>query len=136
MYRALGLALALLGPATGCAKAPPNVSPEAKVAWNLKHVLTGLEALQEIAIDAEASGAMSTDDAKQVVKATVRAAQISRTFVIAMQAGYTEADTQRQLLRSLRAVLQDLPSHLSPRAYDIVQPYLQSVISLLVIYGY
>lgn len=135
LHRLIGLALALLlGP--GCVHPPPQLSPEGKVAFHARRVLTGVEALQQVAIEAEAEGIIPEKDARAIVKATVEAAKAARTLAIALNAGYEQADLQRKMITTIRAILQELPSHLSPKAYDLVQPYVQAVVAALRVYGY
>lgn len=119
-----------------CASAPAHLRPEAKASFQMGKVLSGIEALQDLAIDAEAEGVMSTADARKVVQACVQAFRYARLLNAALLAGYTEADVQRQMLAKLRAVLQELGAVLSPKAYALAQPYTQAVLALLMVYGY
>lgn len=135
MRRLIGLVLAL-AVAPACVHAPPQLSPEAKVGFQVRRVLAAVDTLQVVAIDAEAEKVISEEDARAVVIATRDAAKIARTLGVALEAGYSEQDLQRKLLLSLRRILQELPGHLNPKASDLLAPYIQTISSLLVIYGY
>ena len=97
---ALGI-LYLLG--SGCAKAPPELTPPAQQAFYKTHVLKGLDLLRDFAIDAEATTpkVLSTSATRVVV-------QYHQSAVKVMQAA--DSGWQAVVLSSLDETLLRLPA--------------------------
>lgn len=67
-YRSIA-ALALVLALTGCAKAPPSLSPTGKAAFQAIQVVHALDVLRDVAIDAEAQKPklLSTENTRRVL---------------------------------------------------------------------
>lgn len=84
----------------GCAKAPPNLTPEAQQAFYKTRVIKGLDLLRDFAIDGEATTpqVVSTDTARKVVlyhQSTLKIIQATDAgWVAAVSAGLEELRLQ------------------------------------------
>ena len=104
----------------GCAKAPPNITPQATQAFHKTNVLKGLDLARDFAIDAEAT------DPKVLSTATTRKIvtyhQSSVRIMQASDAGWREA---------VMAALDELLNSLSPAERQKFGPYAGLIKSLI-----
>ena len=112
--------LGLLAMELGCAKAPPNITPQATQAFHKTNVLNGLDLARDFAIDAEAT------DPKVLSTATTRKIvtyhQSSVRIMQASDAGWREA---------VMAALDELLGQLSPAERQKFGPYAGLIKSLV-----
>jgi hypothetical protein len=135
--RRLQTALALAFITLGCAglKPPPQLSPIGDIAFYAEKTLVAVESLQHFAIDGEAAGAISTNDAKTIIEATKVAGQAGQDLKRALKAGASETAAKNQAVAAIRSALDSVPKRLSPETAAIVAPYIQTVTTLLEVFS-
>ncbi len=112
---ALALMFALFGPlvAPGCAKAPPNLTPQAVAAFHGTQLIRDLDRLRDVAVDAHRTVPPLID--AEVTLKIVKWHEQSLLTVRAATTGWKSA-----LRQSLVSLEQELP----PRVREVVGPYL------------
>src|SRR5678815_1041222 len=113
MFRLLPLLLVglLSLPSASCTKAPPNLTPAGKAAFQKTQVLKSLDLLRDIAIDAEANGVLHTADARKIVS-------YHRDTVAIMQA--SDLGWKAAVATGLDVLVKELP----PDAGQKIAPYV------------
>jgi hypothetical protein len=104
----------------GCAKATPNLSPEASLAWTNTRVIKGLDLLRNAAVDAEAA------TPPQLSTATTR-----RVVLFHQSALRTIEATGHGWRPTIAAALRELPANLPEKERAVLAPYLNLVSILL-----
>ena len=109
-----------LGSLSGCAKAPPDLTPEAKRAFYATQVVKDLDRLREVAVAAHATTPpiLTAEETQSVVKWHLGAITSIKAGVSGWQAGVSVG-------------LDALLSSLSPRARSTLAPYVAIVKTLL-----
>ena len=131
---ALAAVLALLYLSTiACAtlKPPAQLTPIGDTAYYAREIVKGVAALQDSAIDAEKTGALSTDDTRAVVEATKTAAQAAGDLAASLKSGVSQAEAKAKWVGVIREALARVPNHLSDHGKALVAPYIQVVLTLL-----
>lgn len=98
-------------PSSSCAKAPPNLTPSGKAAFQKTQVLKSLDLLRDIAIEAESSGILKTPDARKVV-------QYHKDTVLIMQA--SDLGWKAAVQSGLDALVRELPAEAGQK----IAPYV------------
>lgn len=121
---------------SGCAslKPPVQLSPIGDIAWHARTAIHTTETLQQIAIDGEHAGTISTADAETIVKATTVAEQAGVDLSKALRAGVSEKTARAQAVAAFKTALVGLPQRLSPNTQKLVQPYVTAVLTLLTVF--
>lgn len=125
----------LMSGCSGRLRAPAQLSPIGDTAFYARRVIHVVAALQQVGIDGQATGAIPEADARKIVQATQVAGQAGVELAAALKAGQTDGTARDKAVAMIRAVLTDLPSQLSPHARAIVQPYIQTALTLLTVFG-
>ncbi len=137
LKRRSGAMLALVVLAAGCAslKAPEQLTPVGDIAYYANYALDGVETLQRVAIDGEAAGAISRDDARTIVSATKVAALAAKDLASALKAGLPEVEARNKAVAIIREALSNLPRRLDENTRKLVAPYIQGVLGLLTVFS-
>ncbi len=112
------LLIVLAMASSACPKAPPNLSPTAQREFYATRVIKVLDIVRDFAIDGEAAGVVSTNDARTVVlwhKSAVQVAQVGG------------ANWQTLVSTTLDAAVQNL----SPKTKADVAPYVALIKAIL-----
>ena len=105
---------------TGCAPAPPTLSPDASLAFQNTRVIKGLDVLRNAAVDAEAAVP------QQLSTAT------TRKVVLFYQSSLRTIQATGHGWRPIVAqALKELPQNLPAKERAILEPYLRLVSVLL-----
>lgn len=105
-------------PLDGCTHAPPNLSPTAQHEFYATRVVKVLDIVRDFAVDGEAAGALSTDDARTVVLWHKSAVQVAQTV-----------GANWQTLVS--TTLDEAVKNLKPATKDKLTPYVALVKAVL-----
>lgn len=105
---------------SGCAHAPPSLSPAGVQAFNITRVVKGLDTLRDVAISANAQTPplLSTDTTRNVVRYHQATLKTMQTIGTGWQA-------------EVRAGLDALAQTLPPRELSVLAPYLVLLKTLL-----
>lgn len=103
-----------------CAKAPPNLTPEANLAFQNTRVIKGLDLLRDTAIDAHEATPplLSIETTRKVVLAHESSLKVMQT----MGFGWKPVVAQ---------TMKELPQNLPPKEQKLLEPYLNLVGFLL-----
>lgn len=134
--QALGLVAALIV-SSACAsmKSPQQLSPVGDIAYYAHYALDGVETLQKVAIDGEAAGVISRDDARAIVSATKAAALGAKDLSTALKAGLPEVEARDKAVAVIRTALSGLPQRLDGDTRKLVEPYVQAVLTVLTVFS-
>jgi len=122
---------ALAGLSVACNKVPPNLTPVGKISFGSDQAGKVVTALQKFTIDAEAAGVVTKADKQAVGKYTEKISKALIDLEDALAAGSGQADAKRKAIAIVIEALKQLPDHLTPRAAELVKPYLEQIELLL-----
>ncbi len=103
----------------GCATAPPNLTPQASVAFKKHEIQKDLDLIRDTAIDANAQTPMliSTDDTRQIVQ----------WYLSAITIIHDTTNWQTAIQTSLA----ELQTHLAPPTVAQLKPYIALVLTVI-----
>lgn len=107
-----------LTPYVACTHAPPNLSPNAKREFYATRVIKELDIVRDFAVDGEAAGVVSTDDARVVVLWHKSAVQVAQS---------TGANWQTIVSTTLDTAV----GNLKPTTRDKLAPYVVLIKAIL-----
>lgn len=112
-------------------QAPPQLTPIGNIAWYGDEILKQVAVIQQVAINGEAAGAISTNDARTIVAATGTLADAATTLGQALKAGSSATGAKAQAVAAIRSILINLPAKLSPETGKLIAQYAAPILTLL-----
>jgi streptomycin 6-kinase len=130
---ALVLAL-LLVDCGGRLAAPVQLSPIGDTAFYARRAIQAVDALQAMAIDAEAANVLPTAEARLIIDATKVAGEAGVELSNALKAGSKGTTDRDKAVRTIRAAIQGAFERLSPASQQVAGPYVTTVLTLLTVF--
>jgi hypothetical protein len=118
-----------------CNKVPPNLSPVGATAFRVTQVVMAVDTIGDIAVKAERAGFIEHKETLLVADVAERSARAAADLGRALQAGEGQDSAKLKAVAIIRKALTELPDHLSQRAREIVQPYINVALAALAIIG-
>jgi hypothetical protein len=118
-----------------CNKVPPNLSPIGGTAFRVTQVVIAVDTIGDAAIKAEQAGLIQHSETLVVADVCERAARAAADLGRAFQAGESQDSAKLKAVAIIRKALTELPDHLSQRAREIVQPYVNVALAALALIG-
>lgn len=118
-----------------CNKVPPNLSPIGATAFRAAQVVQAIDTLGDVAVKAERQGLIQHKDTLLVADVCEKTARAGADLGRALQAGDGSDSSKAKALAIIRKALSELPEELSPKARDVVQPYINVVLAALALIG-
>ena len=133
--KAVVLAAVLSVACGGYLKPPADLSKVGDAAFYAQRLMEQIKAIQAVAKDGEAAGAISRNDAVTIVEATVVAGKAGQELAEALKAGMPEAGAKEQWVKIIREALSSVPAHLDENTQKLISPYLSTALTLLTFFS-
>lgn len=116
-----------------CAALNPThpLTPIGNTAFRAKQVAIAIGAVQDVTINAEKAGIISTDAARTIIETTRLAAIAGSELISSIQASGSATTDRGKAIAVIRQLLTDLPNRLDPAAAQLIRPYCTAVVALL-----
>lgn len=118
-----------------CNKVPPNLSPIGGTAFRVAQVITALDTVGDVAVKAEKQALIEHKETLLVADVVAKSARAAADLGRAFQAGEGQDGAKAKAVAIIRKALSELPDHLSQRAREIVQPYINVALAALALIG-
>lgn len=132
----VGAGAVLMG-SSACAtvKPPSGLSAVGQIAFYGDRIEKAIGAIQDVAIQGEASKVISTNDARKIIEATKIAGQAGVDLSAALKAGSSAATAKDKAIAVIKQVLTDLPPQLDANTRKLIAPFVSVVMVLLTALG-
>lgn len=129
------LCLMLASCASSGLKPPEELTPIGDISFYSLRLGQAVETLQKVVADGEAAGAINTDDARTIMSATKVASIAGKDLEKALAAGADGATAKAKAIAVFREALENLPPRLNDNTRALVEPYVQTILTLLAFFA-